>query len=74
MTPVGIVGSIRLARPNSPWAHWVYRTRRPERMARARERYAPGRRRLDRWKDAIAGLRRTPESGRSGSDDGAPPR
>ena len=58
MTPVGIVGSIRLARPNSPWARWVYRTRRPGRMERARERYAPGRRRPDRWKDAIAGLPR----------------
>ena len=55
ITPVGIVGAIRLARPGSPWAHWRYRAR-PERMAAARERYAPGKRRMDRLRDALAGL------------------
>ncbi|MGI9540139.1 MAG: hypothetical protein ACR2N6_08325 [Miltoncostaeaceae bacterium] len=55
MTPVGIVGSIRLARPGSVWAHWRYRTR-PELLERSEERYAPGRRPTDRMRDAIAGL------------------
>lgn len=57
MTPVGIVGSIRLARPGSVWAQWRYRTR-PGLLERSKERYAPGKRRMDRLRDAIAGLSR----------------
>jgi hypothetical protein len=36
---VGIVGAVRLAKPRSLWAKWFYRDK-PEKMTRARERYA----------------------------------
>jgi len=35
--PLFIIGAIRLGRPDSPWARWLYRTR-PALMARARRR------------------------------------
>ena len=35
--PVFIIGAIRLARPDSPWARWRYRDR-PAKLARARRR------------------------------------
>ncbi|WP_371481274.1 phosphatidylglycerol lysyltransferase domain-containing protein [Kitasatospora sp. NBC_00315] len=34
-----VIGAIRLARPNSPWARWRYRSR-PKRLARAERREA----------------------------------
>ena len=36
--PVGLVGTVRLARPDSPWARRLYG---PEKMERARARFAP---------------------------------
>jgi lysyl-tRNA synthetase class 2 len=36
---VSLVGSVRLARPGSPWARWRYRTR-PQKVARAEMRFA----------------------------------
>jgi len=35
--PLALVGSVRLARPNSPWDHWFY-ARRPEKADRATRR------------------------------------
>jgi hypothetical protein len=35
--PLFLVGAIRLARPNSPWAHWRYLTR-PRKLAKAQAR------------------------------------
>ena len=50
-----LVGAIRLAKPNSPWAHWRYR-RRPKKTARAERRFGAERQqRLDRWRDRIGG-------------------
>ena len=43
-SPFAIVGAIRLAKPDSPWARWRYRTR-PKKMAKSLRRYgerAPG--------------------------------
>ncbi|MEV6206029.1 phosphatidylglycerol lysyltransferase domain-containing protein [Kitasatospora sp. NPDC051914] len=37
LPPLAMVGAVRLARPQSPWARWRYRTR-PKRMARAERR------------------------------------
>ncbi|WP_344623429.1 phosphatidylglycerol lysyltransferase domain-containing protein [Kitasatospora arboriphila] len=39
LPPLAMVGAVRLARPQSPWARWRYRTR-PKRMARAERRDA----------------------------------
>lgn len=53
---VSLVGSIRLAKPDSPWARWRY-TSRPKRMARAHKRFAgagePGV--MDRVRDLLGG-------------------
>jgi hypothetical protein len=55
---VGLVAALRLAKPTSPWARWVYRGPRAGRLARARERFA-GDRRTEvlgrRLRDAIGG-------------------
>ncbi|MFI9273605.1 phosphatidylglycerol lysyltransferase domain-containing protein [Kitasatospora sp. NPDC052896] len=39
VAPLAVVGAIRLARPQSPWARWRYRSR-PKRLARAERREA----------------------------------
>ncbi|MFD9126841.1 hypothetical protein ACFV0G_19095, partial [Kitasatospora sp. NPDC059571] len=39
LPPLAMVGAVRLARPQSPWARWRY-TSRPRRMARAERREA----------------------------------
>ncbi|WP_051812931.1 phosphatidylglycerol lysyltransferase domain-containing protein [Kitasatospora sp. MBT63] len=39
LSPLALVGAIRLARPQSPWARWRYRSR-PKRLARAERREA----------------------------------
>jgi len=52
--PVGLVGAIRLAKPDSPWA----RRRYPEdgrKMVRARKRYERHERRYQRFQDQVAG-------------------
>jgi ABC-type multidrug transport system fused ATPase/permease subunit len=58
--PLLIVGSIRLARPGSPWARWRYQ-RRPHKRARAarRERRVrqPVMRFTSRVEDFLSGLR-----------------
>lgn len=41
---VGLVSALRLAKPGSPWSHWLYEKRRPERLERARRRFASDRR------------------------------
>ena len=55
---VGLVAALRLAKPTSPWARWVYHGPRAARLARARERFA-GDRRSEvlgrRLRDAIGG-------------------
>jgi hypothetical protein len=40
----GLIASVRLAKPGSPWARWMYRGRRAERLARARKRFREDRR------------------------------
>ncbi|MCL9794843.1 hypothetical protein [Frankia sp. AgKG'84/4] len=39
LIPLAVVGSVRLARPNSPWDHWFY-GRSPKKAARAARREA----------------------------------
>jgi hypothetical protein len=41
---VGLVTALRLAKPSSPWARWLYERRHPERLERARRRFAADRR------------------------------
>jgi hypothetical protein len=52
--PVGLLGAVRLARPNSPWARRNYPAG-GERMRRARERFARESRLSRRLSDAIGG-------------------
>ncbi|MEU1625213.1 phosphatidylglycerol lysyltransferase domain-containing protein [Streptomyces sp. NPDC020096] len=58
LPPLALIGAIRLARPNSPWARWRYYSR-PRRLARAERRDARLHRRLDavrtRFYDVLAG-------------------
>jgi hypothetical protein len=55
---VGLVCSVRLAKPHSPWSHWFY-TRRPHQLERAHERSDERDRRWkelkDRFYDLIGG-------------------
>ncbi|HLL86078.1 MAG TPA: hypothetical protein VK387_02065 [Thermoleophilaceae bacterium] len=41
---VGLVCAVRLAKPDSPWARWVYTGRRSGRLDRARRRFSADRR------------------------------
>jgi len=41
---VGLITALRLAKPSSPWSRWLYAKRRPERLERARRRFAADRR------------------------------
>ena len=62
---VGAFAALRLAKPSSPWARWRYRGERAQRLARAQERFRPGRRAEVlgvRIRDAIGGAP-TPEQG-----------
>ncbi len=70
---VGIVSSIRLAKPGSPWAHWFYdperrskrrRATRERKLQRSIERFERGRLgRFERWfSDLIAGAPTLPTS------------
>lgn len=73
---IGAVGAIRLARPQSPWAHRFY-THRPHKLARATRRAA----RHDahwnglrtRFQNAIAGAPNQPEQQDRDGDDPPPP-
>ncbi|WP_326546316.1 hypothetical protein QGN32_22150 [Mycolicibacterium sp. ND9-15] len=64
VTPLLIVGAIRLSRPHAPWARWRY-TNRPRKMHRALERERWLRRPVVQAKlwlqDAIAGMPKFPD-------------
>lgn len=64
VTPLLVVGAIRLSRPHAPWARWRY-TNRPHKMHRALERERWLRRPVVQAKlwlqDAIAGMPRFPD-------------
>jgi hypothetical protein len=50
-----LVGAIRLAKPDSPWAKWRY-AKRPTKLARAQRRYGERRQhRMDRIRDLLGG-------------------
>jgi hypothetical protein len=54
-TPFAIVGAIRLAKPDSPWARRRYGTR-PKKLAKSQARYGERRQqRLDRLRDLLGG-------------------
>jgi hypothetical protein len=50
--PVAIYGAARIGKPGSPWARHRYGERRPEKQAKAAERFAPERR-TERFKNAF---------------------
>ena len=54
---IGLFFCFRLAKPNSPWAHWFYGKRNPSKMQKARDRFPEHRRtaRLGRRIDEILG-------------------
>ncbi len=59
--PFAVVGAIRLAKPDSPWARRRYGTR-PKKMARSLRRYGQARQeRLDRIRDLLGGAPGSPE-------------
>ncbi|MGE2688750.1 hypothetical protein [Mycolicibacterium pulveris] len=64
ITPLLVVGAIRLSRPHAPWARWRY-TNRPHKMHRALERERWLRRPVVQAKlwlqDAIAGMPKFPD-------------
>ncbi|HEX5144674.1 MAG TPA: hypothetical protein VFW21_12480 [Mycobacterium sp.] len=64
ITPLLVVGAIRLSRPHSPWARWRY-TGQPRKMQRALQRERRQRRPVVRarlWlQDAISGMPRFPD-------------
>jgi hypothetical protein len=64
ITPLLVVGAIRLSRPHAPWARWRYTTR-PRKMHRALERERWLRRPVVQAKlwlqDAVAGMPRFPD-------------
>jgi hypothetical protein len=64
ITPLLVVGAIRLSRPHAPWARWRY-TNRPRKMHRALERERWLRRPVVQAKlwlqDAIAGMPKFPD-------------
>jgi uncharacterized membrane protein len=59
LSPIAIYGAIRLGKPDSPWARRFYGERRPEKQARAVQRFAPDRRTerfKQRFRDLVGGL------------------
>ncbi|WP_048631745.1 hypothetical protein [Mycolicibacterium aurum] len=64
ITPLLVVGAIRLSRPHAPWARWRY-TKRPRKMHRALERERWLRRPVVQAKlwlqDAISGMPKFPD-------------
>ncbi|MEW5812726.1 MAG: hypothetical protein AB1925_25165 [Actinomycetota bacterium] len=64
ITPLLVVGAVRLSRPHAPWARWRY-TNRPRKMHRALERERWLRRPVIQAKlwlqDAISGMPRFPD-------------
>jgi hypothetical protein len=60
----GLLGAVRLGRPDSPWARWLYRGRRVHELERARARFDPRRptaRLEQRLGDLIAGTPSQPQ-------------
>jgi len=61
---LGLIGAIRLAKPDSPWARWRY-AKRPKKLERARRRYSAARlERYNRVRDAIGGAPHRPSPAR----------
>ena len=64
VTPLLVVGAIRLSRPHAPWARWRY-TSKPKKMHRALEHERRFRRPVVRAKlwlqDAVSGMPRFPD-------------
>ncbi len=50
--PIALYGAVRLGKPGSPWARRRYRDRRPDKVEKAEERFAPDRR-TERFKNAF---------------------
>ena len=50
--PVAIYGACRIGKPRSPWARHRYGERRPQKQAKAEDRFAPTRR-TERFKEAF---------------------
>jgi lysyl-tRNA synthetase class 2 len=73
---VSLVGTLRLARPGSPWARWRYRGR-PQKLERAQARFAKTdarRKALRAWfYDLIAGKPSLPPLSEPGPHDERPP-
>lgn len=67
ITPLLVVGAVRLSRPHAPWARWRYTTR-PRKMHRALERERYMRRPVVQAKlwlqDAVSGMPRFPDDAR----------
>jgi hypothetical protein len=56
--PIAIYGASRVGKPNSPWARRFYGERRPEKQAKAVERFRPDRRTerfKQRFRDIVGG-------------------
>jgi hypothetical protein len=71
--PVGLVGAIRLAKPDSPWARRRYPEDGPK-MARARKRYQRHERRYQRFQDQVAGAPSVPPPSDTATDSPSGPR
>ena len=52
VVPIAIYGAWRIGKPRSAWARYRYGERRPEKQAKAEERFAPERR-TERFKEAF---------------------
>ncbi len=67
ITPLLVVGAVRLSRPHAPWARWRY-SNRPRKMHRALERERYMRRPVVQAKlwlqDAVSGMPRFPDDAR----------
>jgi lysyl-tRNA synthetase class 2 len=50
--PIAIYGAVRIGKPDSPWARRRYGERRPNKQAKAEDRFAPDRR-TERFKNAF---------------------
>jgi lysyl-tRNA synthetase class 2 len=57
--PIALYGTVRIAKPDSPWARRFYGERRPRKQAKAEHRFRPDRRTehvKERVRDAIGGV------------------
>jgi hypothetical protein len=52
VAPIAIYGACRIGKPNSPWARHRYGERRPQKQAKAVDRFSPDRR-TERFKEAF---------------------